>query len=125
MPGGANLRAFRNDLGGRWAVALNVEATPWVLEREHGILRGVGLEWFGDAGVVDTTVMPSSPPGKAYTTLYDVGVGVMTRHQIKELSWTMRFEVPFVVNRWDNAADFTPGDKRFAFRWQVSLEPSF
>jgi hypothetical protein len=124
-PGGANLRGFRNDLGGRWAVALNLEVTPWVLHREHGILRGVGLEWFGDAGVVDTTVMPSSPPGHGYTTLYDVVVGVMTRHQIKELAWTMRFEVPFGVNRWDDAADFTAGDRRFAFRWQISLEPSF
>src|SRR6266513_1790146 len=83
-PGGANLRGFRPDLGGRWAVGLNLEATPWVLKRDRGILRGLGLEAFADAGVVDTTTIPSSPPGKWYTTLYDLGVGVMTRHQVKE-----------------------------------------
>ena len=44
---------------------------------------------------------------------------------MKDLSWTMRFDVLLAVNRWDNAADFAPGDKRVAFRWQVSLEPSF
>ena len=37
----------------------------------------------------------------------------------------MRFEVPFAVNRWNDAADFTSGQERLAFRWQVSLEPSF
>jgi hypothetical protein len=35
----------------------------------------------------------------------------------------MRFELPFVVNRWNYAADGT--DKRVAFRWLMSLEPSF
>ena len=124
-PGGANLRGFRPDLGGRWAVGLNLEATPWVLRRDRGILREVGLEGFADAGVVDTTAVPSSPPGQWYTTLYDIGVGVMTRHRVKELAWTMRFEVPLVVNRWDDARDFAPRDARFAFRWQVSLGPSF
>jgi len=44
---------------------------------------------------------------------------------VKELAWTMRFEVPLAVNRWDNARDFAPGDKTFAFRWQVSLGPTF
>ena len=47
----------------------------------------------------------------------------MTRHRINDLAWTMRFEVPLIVNRWDYAADGT--DKRVRFRWQVSLEPSF
>jgi len=124
-PGGANLRGFRSDLGGRWAVALNLEVTPWVLRRDRGILRGVGLEWFGDAGVVDTLMIPSASAGRWYTTLWDLGVGLVTRQQVKDLSWTMRFEVPLAVNRWDHAADFAPGDKRVAFRWQVSLEPSF
>src|SRR6266550_411470 len=54
-PGGANLRGFRPDLGGRWAVGLNLEATPWVLRRDQGILRGLALEAFADAGIVDTT----------------------------------------------------------------------
>src|SRR3989454_3389912 len=38
-PGGANLRGFRPDLGGRWAVGVNLEVTPWVLRRDQGILR--------------------------------------------------------------------------------------
>src|SRR5205809_108940 len=50
-PGGANLRGFRPDLGGRWAIGVNLEVTPWVLRRDQGILRGVGLEGFVDAGV--------------------------------------------------------------------------
>jgi hypothetical protein len=82
----------------------------------------VTLEAFGDAGLVDTmAVRPSSNQG--FTTLYDGGVGIVTRHRINELSWTMRFEVPLLVNRWNYAADGT--DKRVRFRWQVSLEPSF
>src|SRR5256884_392809 len=124
-PGGANVRGFRPDLGGRWAVGLNLEATPWVLRRDQGILRRLGFEVFADGGVVDTTVIPSSPPGQWYTTVWDLGVGLVTRHQVKELAWTMRFEVPLAVNRWDNARDFAPGDKTFAFRWQVSLGPTF
>jgi len=124
-PGGANLRGFRPDLGGRWAIGVNLEVTPWVLRRDQGILRGLGLEGFVDAGVVDTLMIQSSPPGRAYTTLYDVGVGLVTQHQLKELDWTMRFEVPFAVNRWADAADARPGNERFALRWQVSLEPSF
>jgi len=36
------------------------------------------------------------------------------------------WETPLIVNRWDYAADSNaPADGRFAFRWQVSLEPSF
>jgi len=124
-PGGANLRGFRPDLGGRWAVGVNLEITPWVLRRDQGILGGLGLEAFVDAGVVDTLMIRSSSPGRAYTTLYDLGVGLVTQHYLKELAWTMRFEVPFAVNRWNDAADFTSGQERLAFRWQVSLEPSF
>jgi hypothetical protein len=57
--------------------------------------------------------------------LYDGGVGVVSRHALGDLHWTMRFELPLVVNRWDAAADARPGDGRFAFRWLVSLGPSF
>jgi hypothetical protein len=59
--------------------------------------------------------------------LYDGGVGVVTRQRVRDLAWTMRFELPLVVNRWDYAADSTGpgGGARLAFRWQVSLEPSF
>ena len=125
-PGGANLRGFRPDLGGRWAIALNMEGTKSIYRRGAGFLRDVSLEAFADAGLVDTQAVPSATSGQDYTTLYDGGVGVITQHRINDLSWTMRFELPLVVNRWDYAADFGSGtDGRLAFRWQVSLEPSF
>jgi hypothetical protein len=82
----------------------------------------VTFEAFADAGWVDTLAVPASG-NHSQTTLYDAGVGLVTRHRINDLSWTMRFEVPLIVNRWDYAADGT--DKRARFRWQVSLEPSF
>jgi hypothetical protein len=53
-------------------------------------------------------------------------VGVVTHQQLRDLPVTLRFEVPFVVNRWNYAADWNgTNDGRFAFRWQVSLESSF
>jgi hypothetical protein len=123
-PGDANLRGFRPDLGGRWAVALNVEGTKAVYRRPRAsrLFAEVALEAFADAGIVDTFAVPATG-GHPYTTLYDGGVGLVTRHRINELAWTMRFELPFVVNRWNYAADGT--DKRVAFRWLMSLEPSF
>ena len=123
-PGDANLRGFRPDLGGRWAIGLNVEGTKTVFSRNggSGLFAQVGLEAFADAGLVDTLAVPASG-GASYTTLYGGGVGMVTRHRINELAWTMRFEVPLILNRWDYAADGT--SKRVAFRWQVSLEPSF
>jgi hypothetical protein len=125
-PGDANLRAFQPDLGGRWAVALNLEDTKTLYRRPQGgtgLLSDASLEAFLDAGVVDTAAVPAPPGGQAYTTLYDGGIGLVTRHRINELAWTMRFEVPFVVNRWNYAADGT--GKRVAFRWVFSLAPSF
>jgi peptidase M1-like protein len=125
-PGDANLRGFRPDLGGRWAVALNMEGTKSVYRRRQGFLRDVSLEAFADAGLVTSQAVPSAT-GASYTTLYDGGLGVLTRHRINDLVWTMRFEMPFVVNRWDYAADVGDAatDGRLHFRWQVSLEPSF
>ncbi|HEV8265468.1 MAG TPA: M1 family metallopeptidase [Gemmatimonadales bacterium] len=125
-PGNANLRAFRPDLGGRWAVAVSVEATKPVLVRRRGFVRQIAFAGFVDLGVVDSAAVSSSPTGRSYTTLYDGGVGLITQHRIRDLGWTFRFELPLVVNRWDHAADgngATAG--RLAFRWQVSLEPSF
>ena len=87
-----------------------------------GLLTRVTLEAFADAGLVDNLAVPASGGG-AETTLYDAGIGLVTRHRINDLAWTMRFEVPLIVNRWDYAADGT--DKRVRFRWQFSLEPSF
>src|SRR5438309_3177769 len=126
-PGNANLRGFRGDLGGRWAVAANVELTRSVFRREAGILREVAVEAFADGGVVDPLAVPASPPGRWYTTLYDGGVGLVVRLRVRDLGWTTRLEAPLVVNRWDRAADFRPGEGEgaLALRWQFSLEPSF
>src|SRR5438034_638178 len=123
--GNANLRGFRSDLAGRWAAALNVELTRSVFRREAGILREVAVEVFADGGVVDPLAVPASAPGRWYTTLYDGGVGLVVRPRVRDLGWTMRLEVPLVVNRWDRAADFRPGEGKLAPRWQFSLEPSF
>ncbi|HET9387020.1 MAG TPA: M1 family metallopeptidase, partial [Gemmatimonadales bacterium] len=125
-PGDANLRGFRPDLGGRWAVALNVEGTKSIFRRPEGFLRDVSLAAFADAGIVDSLAVRSAD-GESYTTLYDGGLGLITQHRINDLSWTMRFEMPLVVNRWDFAADVGEAatDGRLHFRWQISLEPSF
>ncbi len=118
-PGNANLRAFRPDLGGRWAAGFNLEATK-------DLYRNVALETFMDLGLVDTLAVPPTTPGKAYTPLYDWGVGVITRQHIRDLAWTFRLEFPFVVNRWEYAAaGNAPNDGHVAFRWQISLESTF
>ena len=122
--GGPNFRGFAPELGGRWAVAMNVDASHPLRRFAHGVLREIAITGFADAGLADTLALASSPPGKSYTTLYDAGVGLATRHVWGDLAWRLRFELPLVVNRWDRAADFTPGDGRVAFRWQLSLEAS-
>src|SRR5882672_9243191 len=124
-PGNGNLRGFRNDLGGRWALTANLELARSVWRRDRGILRDVALTGFADGGLVDTLAVPPATPGRWYTPLYDGGVGLVTRHQIRDFGWTMRIELPLVVSRWNYAADPRPGEGRLAFRWQVSLSPSF
>ena len=124
-PGGPNLRGFRNDLGGRWAVGVNLELMRILARRNAGFLREAALEAFVDLGVADTLALPSSSPGRWYTTLYDGGLGIVTRHQVKGMEWTMRLELPLAVNRWDVAAHDPANSTRFAPRWQVSLAPSF
>ncbi|HYK81732.1 MAG TPA: M1 family metallopeptidase [Gemmatimonadales bacterium] len=124
-PGNANLRGFRADLGGRWALSLNAEGTRPVWRRAAGPLRELALEGFADGGLVDTLAVPSPHPGRWYSPLYDGGVGLVTRQQIGDLAWTMRFELPLIVYPWQDAADFRPGKARLALRWQVSLAPSF
>src|SRR6266516_1932198 len=109
----------------RTAVAVNVEGSRSLLERRTGPLREVAVFGFADAGLVDSLAIPSSPAGRAATTLYDGGLGLATRHQVGELEWTLRLELPVIVNRWDFARDARPSLGRAAFRWQVSLEPSF
>jgi hypothetical protein len=125
-PGNANLRAFRADLGGRWAVGVNIESTkPLLGPRRPGLLSGMALEGFLDLGVVDTLAVPSTS-GKAFTALYDGGVGLVTRHRIRDLDWGFRLEFPLIVSRWGYAADGNGvNEGRLAFRWQVSLESSF
>ena len=118
-PGNANLRAFRADLGGRWAVGVNIEGTK-------PLYGGTALEGFLDLGVVDTLAVPSAPAGKSYTTLYDGGVGIVAHRQVRDLPVTLRLEFPLVVNRWNYAADWNGRNQGpLAFRWQVSLESSF
>jgi len=106
-------------------VSANLELTRTLLTRRRGVVRDVAGELFVDVGLVDTLAVPSAPAGRAATTLYDGGVGVVSRHALGDLQWTMQLELPLVVSRWDVAADARPGDDRLAFRWQVSLSPSF
>ena len=124
-PGDANLRGFAPGLGGRWAASANVELRRRVFRASRGMVRSVALEAFGDGGVVDSAAVVSASGTAGVTTLWDAGVGVVSTHQIGDLSWTMRIEFPLLVNRWNVAADAKPGDSRSAFRWQLSLEPSF
>lgn len=125
-PGDANLRAFDPALGGRWAVSTNIEITRSVLTRRSGFLRSATVEGFLDAGLVDTTAVASVSGKATGTRLWDGGLGLVTVTAIRDLFWTTRFEVPFLVNRYDHAADLRPyGDGNAAFRWSVSLAPSF
>ena len=124
-PGNGNLRGFRNDLGGRWALTVNLELARSVWRRDRGILRDVSFTGFVDGGLVDTLAVSPTSPGRWYTPLYDGGVGLVTRHQIRDLGWTMRVELPLVVSRLSYAADPRPSKGRLAFRWQLSLSPSF
>jgi hypothetical protein len=106
-------------------VSANIELTRSLWQREHGILREVVLEAFTDRGLVDTLAVPSNTPRQRFTLLFDGGVGLVTHHQVRDLDWTMRFELPLIVNRWNEAADFPVGREGLAFRWQLSLAPSF
>jgi len=124
-PGNANLRAFGRDLGGRWAVSVNGELTRSLGRRDHGFLREASLMGFADAGLVDTLAVPATKPGRGSTFLYEGGLGIVTRHQLGDLDWTLRFEVPLVVAPSQFAADSVSGKGRLAWRWQVSLSPSF
>jgi hypothetical protein len=105
-------------------VSANLELAKRVLARRGGPLRSLSIMGFADAGVVDSLAVPSEA-GRAWTSLYDAGVGVVTTHTVGDLAWTMRVELPLVVNRWDFAADRGTSDGRVRFRWQVSLAPSF
>src|SRR2546425_273556 len=124
-PGNGNLRGFRSDLGGRWALTANLELARSVWRRDRGILRDVAFTGFADGGLVDTLAVRPTTSGRWYTPLYDGGVGLVTRHQIRDLGWTMRLELPLVVSRSSYARDPEAGQGKLAFRWQLSLSPSF
>jgi hypothetical protein len=124
-PGDANLRGFAPAVGGRWAVSANLELTRALVERRTGFVRRIAAVAFADGGIVDTAAVPAATAGRAYTSLYDGGLGVVTRQVLGDLDWTMRFELPLIVNRWDFAADRRAGLARLALRWQFSLAPSF
>ncbi len=123
-PGDGNLRAFRPDLGGRWAVTANGELTHTVLRRSAGVVRTVAVEVFGDIGLVDSLAVAAVEATSGSATLEDVGVGVVSAQRFRDLSWTMRVELPLEMNLWALAADSAP-NSRWALRWLVSLSPSF
>jgi hypothetical protein len=106
-------------------VGVNLELMRALVRRNVGFLREAAVGPFLDLGVADTLAVPSIPPGRWYTTLYDGGLGIVTRCQVGDLPLTLRFETPLVVNRWTAARDLRPGSARLAFRWQVSFSPSF
>ncbi|HUK22012.1 MAG TPA: M1 family metallopeptidase [Gemmatimonadales bacterium] len=124
-PGDANLRGYRPDLGGRWAAALNFEVTRSVISGEKGVVRDVSLEAFLDGALVDSLATSPNSGGKAYSDLWDGGLGLVTRQRTGDLDWTVRVEFPLAMNAWHLAPDAGTNDGRVAFRWVVSLAPSF
>jgi hypothetical protein len=124
-PGDAGLRAFRPSLGGRWALALNAEITRSLVHNERGFVRDVALEGFFDAALVDSMATAPHASDKPYSDLHDAGIGVVTRHQVGDLPWVMRLEFPIEMNAWSLSAGDRPPGRRIAFRWVVSMSPSF
>jgi hypothetical protein len=124
-PGDGNLRGYRPDLGGRWALTANGELAHTVVRRPQGIVRNVALEVFGDVGVVDSLAVTEIQPVGRAVTLEDAGVGIVSRQQFQDLAWTLRIEVPLEMNLWELAADTGAPGTRWAVRWLVSLSPSF
>ena len=125
-PGDGNLRGFSSTLGGRWAVTGNVEVTRSVITRRAGFLperhRRRVLRW--RPGGFRGGDLRFGHQEARVTTLWDGGAGLVFQTTIRQLAWTTRFEVPFLVNRFDKAADVRSGGNT-AFRWSVSLAPSF
>jgi len=124
-PGDGNLRAYSPDLGGRWALTANGELTHTIVRRSRGLVRTVGLEVFGDVGLVDSLATVAAQPSGAATTLEDAGLGLVSAQRFQDLSWTLRIEFPFEMNLWQLAADTSAPGARWAVRWLVSLSPSF
>ena len=97
---------------------MNAEVTRSLIERDAGLLRNVALEGFFDVGLVDSMATGPHLSDRPYSDLHDAGVGVVTQHQAGDLAWTMRLEFPIEMND-------RPSGGRVAFRWIVSLSPSF
>jgi hypothetical protein len=95
------------------------------LEASRSVARPIALVLFADAGLVDSRALAATAGNAETTWLYDAGVGLTAALRLGDLAWTMRLEVPLVVNRFDLSADRAGRDARAALRWQVSLEPSF
>jgi hypothetical protein len=125
VPGDANLRGLAPALGGRWALSGNVELSRTLFTPRRGAMRQFALHLFTDGGLVDTLAVPAITPGKSVTPLWDAGAGAVATVRAGDLGWTMRFDVPFLVSRWNLAADSHARDARAQFRWLVSLSPSF
>jgi hypothetical protein len=123
-PGDANLRGFAPELGGRWALSGSVELSHTVFTARQGVVRGLAVHLFGDGGLVDSAAVPSVATGKG-ALLWDAGAGAVATLRAGDLGWTMRFDVPLLVNRWTFAADSHGRDRTAQFRWLVSLSPSF
>jgi hypothetical protein len=123
-PGDANLRAFRPDLGGRWAVALNTEVARVVWQRKHGLVRDLSVGGFADVALVDSMATLGNTSGQAYSGVHDMGLGIASRQRIGDLEWMLRVEFPIEMNMPDLAAD-DRSIERVAFRWLVSLRASF
>ena len=123
-PGNANLRAFRSDLGGRWAVSVNTELSHALFRRSSGLVRQVAVEGFFDYGLVDSLATRSSRADNWYVDLEDAGMGVLLHQQLGDLAWTLRVEFPVVMNAWNLAADLR-GPGAVGLRWLVSLGSSF
>ena len=124
-PGDANVRAFRPDLGGRWALALNAEVSRVLWKHDGGAVRDFSVGGFADVALVDSMATFGNAGGHSYSALHDVGLGIASRQQVGELGWTMRIEFPIEMNMPDLAADDHSPSQHVAFRWLVSLRPSF
>ena len=124
-PGDANVRAFRPDLGGRWAVALTAELTRSLYKRERGLVRDVAIAGFLDVALVDPLATSPQPTTAWYSDLHDAGVEIVSRQHWGELDWTVRVEFPIEMNAWNYAADVRPPGSHVAFRWLVGLSPTF
>jgi hypothetical protein len=123
-PGHANLRGFRPGLGGRWALATNLEIERPLLTWNSGLLRSVSVVGFFDAAAVDTLAI-RSVQGRSYKPISDGGGGVRMQFQVRNVAFPLRIEFPVYVSDPVWAHDRKQGQDYLEFRWLVSLQPIF